>query len=330
MPVAGAIMTVGSAVLLAVVLRLAGPRWGVVALLAPLALFLEPVRDNLQYGQVNIALMALVSLDCLLDRPPWPRGAGTGLAAALKLTPAVFVLYFLVRRDYRAAAVAAVSCAVATGIGFLAIPRDSVRYWTSLVFQTGRIGTRIYAGNQSLQALLARGGLDPWQPAGRDLWLALSAVVLAVAALGMRRAFTESRDVLALSLNAFAGLLISPVSWTHHWVWTAPALLALAAVPGRAFRLLAGCGAVIFYLAPPWLLPWGDHRELHWTAWQQVAGSSYVVFALIVLLLAAALPAQGHRRTRRDSTISCRPSPTTFTARTMRTIATAGPHSCHQ
>ena len=72
-------------------------------------LLLEPVRSTLAYGQVNIVLMALVALDCLTAEPRWPRGALTGLAAALKLTPAAFVLFFLLRRDYRAAATAGVS-----------------------------------------------------------------------------------------------------------------------------------------------------------------------------------------------------------------------------
>ena len=89
--------------------RLAGPAsaslWAVGWLLPP-ALLLEPVRSTLAYGQVNIVLMALVALDCLAVAPRWPRGALTGVAAAMKLTPAAFVLFFLLRRDYRAAAVA--------------------------------------------------------------------------------------------------------------------------------------------------------------------------------------------------------------------------------
>jgi len=53
--------------------------------------------------------MALVALDCLVAKPKWPRGMLIGVAAAIKLTPAVFVLFFLLRRDYRSAVTAAVS-----------------------------------------------------------------------------------------------------------------------------------------------------------------------------------------------------------------------------
>jgi len=126
MTAAGAVLTIGSIALAALVLgvflrRLAGPAAGslwAVAWLLPAALLLEPVRSTLAYGQINIVLMALVALDCLTAEPRWPRGALTGLAAAVKLTPAAFVLYFLLRRDYRAAAVAGVSFAATTAAGF--------------------------------------------------------------------------------------------------------------------------------------------------------------------------------------------------------------------
>ncbi len=79
----------------------AGSPW-TVGWLLPAALLLEPLRSDLAYGQVDIVLMALVTLDCLTVEPRWPRGVLTGLAAAVKLTPAAFVLFFLLRRDYRA------------------------------------------------------------------------------------------------------------------------------------------------------------------------------------------------------------------------------------
>ena len=180
---AGTVLTLGSIALAAAVLwvflrRLAGPAaetaWAVGWLL-PAALVLEPVRSTLAYGQVNLVLMALVALDCLVAAPRWPRGALTGLAAAVKLTPAAFVLFFLLRRDYRSAATAAVSFAVVTAVGFALAGRDSVRYWTVAVFQTGRVGNPAHAANQCLQAVLARAG-SPRIPraAWRPGWGSLS------------------------------------------------------------------------------------------------------------------------------------------------------------
>jgi len=311
MSAAGTVLTLGSIALAALVLRVflrrlagsageaaGGPADGsaggsvwAVAWLLPAALLLEPVRSTLAYGQVNVVLMALVALDCLAAAPRWPRGALTGLAAAVKLTPAAFVLFFLLRRDYRAAATAGVSFAAATAAGFALAGRDSMRFWTVAVFQTGRIGNPAHAANQCLQAILARVGLPPHTAAGAAAWLALSVLVALVTCRGMRRALAASLDCLALSLNAFASLLISPMSWSHHWVWCAPALLALADL-GRRHRsrlavAAAACGVVIFAAAPQWWLGKFGGQELSWAAWQQVLGGSYVIFAVVVLLLAA-------------------------------------------
>jgi alpha-1,2-mannosyltransferase len=298
MTAAGTVLTAGSVALAAVVLavflrRLAGPAAGSVwaaGWLLPPALLLEPVRSTLAYGQVNIVLMALVTLDCLTAEPRWPRGALTGLAAAVKLTPAAFVLFFLLRRDYRAAAVAAGSFAAVTAAGFVLAGPDSVRYWTAIVFQTGRIGGPAAAANQSIWAVLARAGLDPHTLPGAAAWLMASALVVVAACRGMRYALAASQDCLALSLTAFAALLISPVSWSHHWVWCAPALLTLADL-GRRHHRLAGAaaagGLVLFAAAPQWWLGKFAGPEPRWAPWQQAIGSSYVFFAALILLLSA-------------------------------------------
>jgi alpha-1,2-mannosyltransferase len=115
--------------------------------------------------------------------------------------------------------------------------------------------------------------------------------VLALACLGMRRAFAGSADAWALSLNAFAALLISPISWSHHWVWGETAVLTLALLGRRHQRrgelIAAACGLAVFAAAPQWWFPSGGNRELYWTAGQQVVGSSYVIFASVMLLLSA-------------------------------------------
>jgi alpha-1,2-mannosyltransferase len=301
--VAGAVLTLVTIALAGAVIRLFLPHrpWPGMAparalgWLLPAALFLEPVRSTLGFGQINVILMAMVAFDALLPAPRWPRGALTGLAAAVKLTPAVFILFFLLRRDYRAAATAALSFAASTAAGFVLAGRDSVRYWTADVFQVGRVGNVPYSVNQSLQAVLARAGLSPEHPAGLAAWLALAALVLVVTGLGMRRALAAAEPGLALCLNAFAGLLISPISWTHHWVWSVPAILALAWPAGRSparsrgARLpLAAAGLVVFAASPQRWFPYTQGRELHLALWQQAAVSSYVLFAALVLILAAA------------------------------------------
>ena len=157
---------------------------------------------------------------------------------------------------------AGASFAATTAAGFALAGPDSVRYWTGSVFQTDRIGNPATAANQCLQAVLARAGLDPHTTLGMAVWLALSALVVMVACRGMRHAFAAGQDCWALSLNAFAALLISPMTWSHHWVWCAPALLTLAELGRRQHRRLAvaaaACGLVLFTTAPQWWL--GESR----------------------------------------------------------------------
>ena len=88
--------------------------WLAAAIVAPAVIYLEPIRANFDFGQINVVLMTLVIADCVPRRTPWPRGLLLGLAIALKLTPAVFLLYFLLRRDTRALLTAAGIGGVAT------------------------------------------------------------------------------------------------------------------------------------------------------------------------------------------------------------------------
>jgi alpha-1,2-mannosyltransferase len=271
------------------------PSWRTAGWLLAPALLLEPVRNTISYGQVNVLLMALVAADCLVRGPRWPRGALVGLAAAVKLTPAAFVLFFLLRRDYEAARNAAISFCVTTAAGFALAPRDSVRYWTAVILQPGRPGNPAYAANQSIQAVLARAGLGPHTAAGLTAWLVLSAVVVLLAWRGMRHAMDRGRDAWAVSLNAFAALLVSPISWSHHWVWGETALLVLACLglqqpPGarrRCALAFAAAGTAVFAIAPQWWLARGGNSELHWAVWEQLAGSSYVLLAVAVLAVSA-------------------------------------------
>lgn len=283
------LLTVGLlAVVVVRVLRSLGTaprRWVGIGSVVLLAEVVEPVRTAVYAGQVDVLLLALVILDVF--GPSRPRGLFIGLAAAVKLTPAVFVLYLLLRRDFRAAVTAGLSFGCATGLGFLLARADSVRYWTSLAFDDRRIGSPWYAGNQSWLGLLSRTHLS--SGARVDLWLVLVAATLVVTVLAMRRALHARRHTLALGLNAVCGLLISPISWSHHWVWIVVVLPAWAALDGRLPRVLTRIGLVLFLGAPQWWWPFGGTAERHWNWFEQVTGGGYVLFGACLLLAAMTL-----------------------------------------
>jgi alpha-1,2-mannosyltransferase len=243
-------------------------------------LALEPVRTTLMFGQVNLVLMGLVAVDCLVAGPRYPRGLLVGLAAAVKLTPLVFVLFFVARRQFQPAVTAVVTFAAVSGAGMLFAPSDSVRYWWATIFDPDRIGGAAFVTNQSLRGALVRLDLT-------EAWLPLVAVVLVLAWLGARRA---SDPVMALLVVAAGGLLVSPVSWSHHWVWIAPAVAYFAVRVYRNRRALTVLTSVaIVFAVGHRSLPHAHNRELAWTWWQHVLGNSYLLAALAFLVWSASV-----------------------------------------
>ncbi|MCS0603832.1 DUF2029 domain-containing protein [Streptomyces sp. LP11] len=237
---------------LAVVLRLlAGAawrrhgwyRWSLA--LCALALF-EPLRDTFSFGQVNLVLLALVLTDCRLlatGRGRW-AGIGIGLAAAVKLTPTLFIGLLLLAGRRRAAGVATAVAVATTGLAACVDPGASRSYWTRALWDTGRVGRLDYVSNQSLQGVLARLG-EP----GRPLWATAVLLTLCVWAWRARRAVAAGDWPAASALTGAAACLVSPVTWVHHLVWLLPsfAVLLRAGRPRAAGALYAVlCTSVVW------------------------------------------------------------------------------------
>jgi alpha-1,2-mannosyltransferase len=260
--------------------------WLAAAIVAPAVIYLEPIRSNFHFGQINVVLMTLVIADCVPRRTPWPRGLMLGMAIALKLTPAVFLVYFAVRRDGRAAMTAVASFVVATLAGFVLAWRDSWEYWTATVRNTDRIGEAALNTNQNVAGALARLGLGEYQRLA--LWVLCCLAVLAVTVWAARRVQRAGEPVLALICVALFGLVVSPVSWSHHWVWALPTVVVTGTLAYRrrnvALAALTAAGVALMIWSPIDLLP--EHHEPAASWWRQLAGMSYVWWALTVILLA--------------------------------------------
>ena len=203
------------------------PRWAAVAVAVPVVLACEPVRETLGWGQIDLVVAALVLADigALRRGHPW-AGVGIGLATAIKVTPGLFLLYLAVTRRWRAAAVAAGTFGVTVLAGFGVDP--SVRYWTRILWETGRVGPPTDPNDQSLLGMLSR--LAAPRAPNRAAWLALAGLALVV---GMTRAALLHRRGDELAGGTVTGLtacLISPVSWVHHLYWVVPAVVVLADV----------------------------------------------------------------------------------------------------
>lgn len=247
--------------------------------LLPWTLFLEPVYASFGLGQINIALMGLVIVDCLAPNPRWPRGVLIGIAAAIKLTPAAFLLFFLFRKDFRAVGVAVATAVLGTLAGFALNYRAAVEYWFGKGPAHGVSGSAFHT-NQSIMGGLARLELAP--VAQNGMWLVLALACTAVVAYAIRR----TEPALAVVANGLLALLVSPTSWSDHWVWCAPGLLVLLGYAVRlrspGWLLAAGVTLATVLVASFRMLPTGPP----WTPLQHVFGNPYLLlgFALLALL----------------------------------------------
>jgi alpha-1,2-mannosyltransferase len=270
-----------------------GPAWTVALAVATAAIWLEPARATLGYGQVDILLTAAVLYDLSLPDTARRKGMLIGLVAGLKLTPAIFAVYLLVTGRRRAAAIAAAAFAGTVAVGFSVFPASSAWFWSGRFASPGHVSPVQNPQNQSLYGALARAMhtahvLPVWLP----LATAVAAAGLALAAAASRR----GDEALGFSLCAATGLLISPISWIHHWVIVIPALLVAGLAAGRAYRAgnVAVAVPVTVAIAAIAVIGWtqlaGDTPRSGWLAlpaWALVRSVSYVLIGLAVLVAGA-------------------------------------------
>jgi alpha-1,2-mannosyltransferase len=245
-----------------------------------------PVQATIEFGQVNLILAAAVALDILVPHVPWPRGLLVGLALAIKLTPAVFVGYFLLTRQWRALAVSLATATSAVALSWLVCPSDTTRYFTSMVVEPRRFGGLAFASNQSLRGVIARiPALDPMHGV---IWGVATVLVLALATVAIEVSRRSGDTVAAMLSAAFIGLLCAPVSWGHHWVWlSAMAVYFLVrwTVIGGARNLVAGLAVALVVLAAPWnFLPKDNERERLWNPFEHLLGAAWTLTAIVLLV----------------------------------------------
>ena len=255
MAVAGWLNIIASLAALAVVLaallrpivdRLGVSLWFSVGIAVPLAAALEPVRETLGYGQVNLLLFGLIMADLValrwrgrrdplqsaIDGPlrrfffsgAW-ASIGISLATSIKLTPALFICYLLLTRQWRAA-MTAIGTAVGVTLGAFAVAgRESMAYFTGVLWETERVGAADMTPNQSLAGLLAR-LYDSIETPGL-LWFSFAMLLLALGLSRASSAHSDGDELTAFTLVGLTTNVISPISWSHHLVWVIPAILVL-------------------------------------------------------------------------------------------------------
>ena len=234
------IWQLGSLVILfaviAATLRQRGYKWPSLFIISIAGVFasfnLAAVHGTFFWGQINIYLMGLVALDFLRGSKGRLRGLGTGLAAGIKLTPALSAIVFVLERRWKPLFVAIGTFVVSVIAGCLLIP-DGLRYWTRYMFETSRIGVQSNPGAHSL-----RGALYRWHNTDQiALWLILDVLVIIVFLIAVRGAIKHEDLPMAMCLSGITAPIIAPFSWYHHWVFLVPTGIVLICDISKGFAL---------------------------------------------------------------------------------------------
>lgn len=255
-----------------------------------IGIWMEPLRSTFDYGQINV-LLVLGVLYAVYSTRWWLSGLLVGLAAGVKLTPAVSGLYFVGARRWGTAVFSAVVFFGTVAVSALVVGNETRYYFTELLGDAERVGPIGTSFNQSW-----RGGIS--RILGHDagygpLVLAAIAVTAVLAVLAWRGVGGADDRLGAIVVVQLFGLLLSPISWTHHWVWLIPLMIWLLHGPLRdrlGARVLGWGWLGMAVIGPPWLLSfaqpsiWEISRPWY-LAW---AGLVYIVATLVTLAWIAA------------------------------------------
>ena len=253
---------------LAGVLAIAMRRWlavpgpdawlGAAAGLAPASVFvLFPLRSLLVWGQMAVLLLAVVFVD-LFVVPRRYRGVLIGLAAAVKLLPALFIIWLLAKRDFASSLRVVVAFILFTLCAAALWPHASIQYWFHVLpsgrdVQMAANPTGVFVSvkdwifgigklpNQSLRGMLGR---PPFLWLGTLPWLPLAVAVLAGGIAIAVRLLRQERELAAFLALSVTTVLVSPVSWLHYWSFVALCPI-LAVVEWRRDRPLAIAAIVL-------------------------------------------------------------------------------------
>ncbi|MEJ4106000.1 glycosyltransferase 87 family protein [Corynebacterium accolens] len=293
----------------------------VTAITWAIVLHFEPVDLNNNYAQINIVVMALVILDLVPRKQFLPQGILIGVAAAIKITPLAMLLYFLVRREWKQIATALLSAVAATLLAAAFRWEAFVEFFSSTLLDMGSgrdfgVGTD-YQSNSSIKGAIQRmyPSTESMEANGLTIglaWIAASLIVIVVAAWLIKRLCEKHLLVDAQLVTALTVLLISPVSWSHHWVWLTLIIPVFAyrawswLSTGWAARsllaVLIAWAALLLTVPPKWW--WGDQVDVHaMNHFQKFWMDDFVWLTVFtVTLYTAAFIAAQRKQTTRSAT----------------------------
>lgn len=204
-----------------------------------------PMFSQLENGQITLLIIALAFLDVAQVVSKKAQGILVGVAGAIKLTPLIFIPYYLVTGQRRQAAVATASFGLVTALGFAMFPSDSLFFWAHLG-KNDQFGDPARFDNLSIHAALER-----WLPAVNQLplaWVALGLVVAVFAMVRARRHFLHGEMMAAALTVGASSVVLAPITWPHYDVWVVLAALWLLLSSERRSKLIGLAIYLVFSL----------------------------------------------------------------------------------
>lgn len=266
-----------------------------------------PLHYSFALGNASHLLLPLLLAVFAADRAGRDATAGAllALAAVVKIPLLVLPLHFLLGRRWRALAAFGVTLAGVATLSLALFGLELHRTWFLRCIQPFAQGPLAAYNVQSVDGLLARlmteAGRQDWSPvAVGPAFLALRSALIAlllgavVAACWPRGGVARGgASTLGLSIVLTLALLVSPISWTHYYVFLS---LPLAFLIGgwiraprfRGWLALVAAGALLLSL-PVLAAPGRGGSVLRWL-YRATAHSPHFVGGL--LLLAALIVAR--------------------------------------
>ena len=189
-------------------------RTGTIAALTIVVMLCGPWRRTFDLMQINPLIMALILADFVRPATRVPRGVLIGIAGGVKLTPLVFGLILLVRRDWKGIATLGATFFGTIALGFILMPKDAPEFWFSALTNPSRVGGLNFVDNVSIQGWLLHFGLS--ESAAKPVYYALALVTIVLTAALLYQLERRGAALAQVAVTASLMVALSPISWSHH------------------------------------------------------------------------------------------------------------------
>src|SRR5262249_33998792 len=143
----------------------------------------------------------------------------------------------------RQVVVATATATAATIVAGAWLLRPSKVYWTSIVYDTKRVGNVNANFNNSMRRFVSWLHLPATETT--LVWIAASIVLSVIVVHRVRAAFAVHNPLAAYTIAALGSYLVSPISWGHHLIFLAPAVMLVVGNGKLWWRWLAAVPAAI-------------------------------------------------------------------------------------